>query len=110
MKVAIIGSRSLSVNNLEKYIPDGITEIVTGGAKGIDSCAKEYAQSQGIKLTVFLPDYKSYGKAAPLKRNLQIIDYADRVIAFWDGISSGTDHVIRNCNDRNKEIVVHIVK
>ena len=34
MKVAVIGSRSLTVQNLEKYLPQGVTEIVSGGAKG----------------------------------------------------------------------------
>ena len=41
MKVAIVGSRSLVVNDLGKYLPEGTTEIVSGGAKGIDSCAKD---------------------------------------------------------------------
>lgn len=48
-----------------------------------------------IKFTVFLPDYNKYGKAAPLKRNLEIIDYSDIVLAFWDGKSHGTRHVIK---------------
>lgn len=43
MKLAIIGSRDLQTSNLKKYIPEGITEIVSGGAKGTDSCAKCYA-------------------------------------------------------------------
>lgn len=97
MKIAVIGSRSLNVSNLEKYLPQGVTEIVSGGARGIDSCAREYAKAHGIKLTEFLPEYNRYGKGAPLKRNLQIIDYADEVIAFWDGKSRGTKFVIDNC-------------
>ncbi len=44
MKVAIIGSRGLQVNNLEKYLPSNISEIVSGGAKGIDCCAAKYAK------------------------------------------------------------------
>ena len=43
MKIAIIGSRNLEVSNLEKYLPDNVTEIVSGGAKGIDACAKRFA-------------------------------------------------------------------
>ncbi len=82
MKVAIIGSRNLKVNNLGEYLPIGVTEIVSGGAKGIDTCAKIYALKNNIKLTEFLPEYEKYGKRAPLIRNLEIIDYADEVIAF----------------------------
>lgn len=111
MKLAIIGSRNLTIDDIEKYIPEGVTEIVSGGAKGIDTCAANYARINNIKLTVFLPNYKRYGKyAAPLKRNLQIIEYSDEVIAFWDGTSTGTDYVIKNCKKTNKKITVHIFR
>lgn len=43
MKIAVIGSRNLSVVNLEMYLPKDLTEVVSGGAKGIDACAREYA-------------------------------------------------------------------
>lgn len=109
MKVAIIGSRSLEVTNLGKYLPDGVTEIVSGGAKGIDCCAEEYAKSHSLKFTVFLPEYKKYGKAAPLKRNLQIIDYSDLIIAFWEGKSKGTKFVIDNCNRKNKKVEIILI-
>lgn len=106
MKVAIIGSRSLVVNNLEKYLPADTTEVVSGGAIGIDRCARSYAQRNGLKLTEFLPDYETYGKYAPLKRNLDIIDYADVVYAFWDGTSNGTSFVIDNCRKKGKKVRV----
>lgn len=106
MKIAIIGSRNLKVKNLEKFLPNNVTEIVSGGARGIDTCAKEYALKHRIKLTEFLPDYEKYGRIAPLKRNLQIIDYADEVFAFWDGKSKGTYFVIENCKSKNKKIRV----
>ncbi|MBE7036182.1 MAG: DUF2493 domain-containing protein [Ruminococcaceae bacterium] len=109
MKVAIIGSRNLKINCLEKYLPKNTTEIVSGGAKGIDNCAKEFAITNNIKLAEFLPDYKRYGKGAPLKRNIQIIEYADLIIAFWDGKSKGTKFVIDNCQKRSKKIEVYIV-
>ncbi|MCH5348664.1 MAG: DUF2493 domain-containing protein [Oscillospiraceae bacterium] len=110
MKVAVIGSRGLTVTDLGKYLPEDTTEIVSGGAKGIDTCAREYALAHNIKLTEFLPDYKSFGKGAPLKRNLQIIGYSDIVLAFWDGKSRGTKYVIDNCNNTGVEVKVYIVK
>lgn len=73
MKVAIIGSRNLKVENLEQYLPKETTEIVSGGAVGIDRCAREYAIAEKIKLTEFLPEYYKYGRSAPLKRNITII-------------------------------------
>lgn len=110
MKVAIIGSRNLKVNNLGEYLPIGVTEIVSGGAKGIDTCAKIYALKNNIKLTEFLPEYEKYGKRAPLIRNLEIIDYADEVITFWDGASHGTKYVIDNCRNRSKKIKIYVAK
>lgn len=110
MKIAVIGSRGLTVKNLGHYLPKDITEIVSGGARGIDTCAKEYAVANNIKLTEFLPEYEKYGRSAPLKRNLQIIDYADEVIAFWDGKSRGTKYVIDNCKKKNKHVRIFISK
>lgn len=110
MKVAVIGSRNLTVDNLENYLPENVTEIVSGGAMGIDKCARNYAVENNLKLTEFLPEYEKYGRRAPLVRNLQIIDYADRVIAFWDGESHGTKFVIENCKRLNKSVMVYRIK
>lgn len=109
MKIAIIGSRNVIVTDLQRYLPEGVTEIVSGGAKGVDTYAREYAHANGLKLTEFLPAYDRYGRGAPLKRNLQIIHYADAVIAFWDGKSRGTKHVIDTCNSQNIPITVYQV-
>lgn len=108
MKVAIVGSRGLQVTHLETYLPDGVTEIVSGGAKGVDTCARVYAHSHQIKLTEFLPEYKKYGRSAPLKRNISIIEYADLVLAFWDGTSHGTKFVIDNCKKRGIPVRVYV--
>lgn len=106
MKIAIIGSRGLHVEDLENYLPESITEIVSGGAKGIDTDAQEYAQKNNIKMTVFLPEYDRYGRGAPIVRNKQIVDHADEVIAFWDGKSKGTLSVIRYCGKQGKKVTV----
>ena len=103
-----MGSRGLKALNLGKYLPDGVTEIVSGGAKGIDTCAKEYATSNGIKLTEYLPEYEKYGRSAPLKRNITIVEYADLVLAFWDGASYGTKFVIDNCKSPGIPVKVFI--
>ena len=94
MKVAVIGSRGLTISNLGDYLPCDNTEIISGGAKGVDTCARDYSLSHGIKITEYLPEYEKYGRAAPLKRNITIIQNADLVLAFWDGKSKGTKFVI----------------
>ena len=110
MKVAIIGSRGLTVDDLNDYLPEGVTEIVSGGARGIDTCARQYALSAKIKLTEFRPDYERYGRAAPLKRNDQIVDYADHIVAIWDGASRGTKYTIERCQRRGKTLTVFTLK
>lgn len=107
MKVAVIGSRGLTVNDLGKYLPEGTTEIISGGARGIDACAREYALAHGIKLTEFLPEYDKYSRNAPLKRNITIIENADLVLAFWDGESRGTKFVIDKCGQMGVLVKVH---
>ena len=91
MKLAIVGSRNLTIENIGNYIPKVVNEIISGGAKGIDAEAEKYAKDNNISFTVFLPNYQRYKKGAPLKRNQQIADYADECLAFWDGRSKRTN-------------------
>ena len=106
MKLAVIGSRSITSLPLEEVIPADTEEIISGGARGIDTLAREYAQAHGIPCTEIRPDYARYGKGAPLRRNLEIIEKADLVIALWDGKSTGTAHTIRKCREIGKPVVI----
>lgn len=108
MKVGVVGSRSLRVADLGKYLPEETTEILSGGAAGVDTSAREYALAHAIPLTEFLPDYRRYGRAAPLKRNISIIESADLVLAFWDGTSRGTRFVIERCKQRGTTVRVFL--
>ena len=94
MKIAVVGSRDITIADIGRYIAD-CDEIVSGGAVGVDSCAAEYAKQNGIKLTVFLPKYERYGRAAPIVRNKEIVDYADKIVAFPSRSSKGTLSVIK---------------
>ena len=110
MRVAVIGSRDLEVEDLEKYLPEETVEIVSGGARGIDACARRYALKRGLKLTEFFPDYEQFGKSAPLRRNITIIENSDLVLAFWDGASRGTRFVIDHCKKTGKPIKIFQIK
>lgn len=109
MKVAIVGSRGLQIEDFTPYLPEGTTEIVSGGARGIDTCAADYAAAHGLALTVFRPDYRRFGRGAPLKRNLEIVAYADYVLIFWDGASRGSRFVMDACEKSRKPCRVETV-
>lgn len=110
MRIAIIGSRELWINDLGKYLPHEVTEIISGGAKGIDGCARAYAIAHNIQLTEFLPEYTKYGRAAPLRRNISIVENADLVLAFWDGTSHGTKYTINACKRMGVPIKVFVLQ
>ena len=62
MKLAIIGSRN--INELEGEMPECST-IISGGAKGGDQAAEQYAKENNIPLRVHLPEYQKFGRGAP---------------------------------------------
>mgnify|MGYP000850982434 CR=1 FL=1 len=104
MRVAIVGCRSaknININKIAALIPKGCVEIVSGGSTGIDHAAEIISKKIGVKLTVFLPDYKKYGKRACIIRNSQIVKNSDIVYAFWDYKSRGTANTIVQCINNN---------
>ncbi len=111
MKIAVVGSRELfpSEDRLRDHL-SGACEIVSGGARGVDKCAAEYAEKNNIKLTEILPKYNLYGRAAPVVRNKAIVDYADKIVVFWNGSSKGTLSIIKYAEKANKKCEVIILK
>lgn len=104
MKLLIAGSRTITAFDLAPHIPEDTDEIISGGAKGIDTLAEEYARVRGIPVTVIRPDYSKYGTAAPIKRNEIMVVMADAVLAVWDGVSKGSRHTIEYAKKRGKDI------
>lgn len=98
MKTIIAGSRDITEYYLlleaihEANI--AISEIVSGGARGVDTLGVEYAKLNGIKFTMFYADWDRLGRKAGYIRNSAMADYADALIAVWDGESKGTKHMI----------------
>lgn len=116
MRLAIVGSRYISDRQVLldalKLVPslESVTEIVSGGAKGVDKLAEEFAKENNLKLTVFRPNYSLYGRGATLMRNTEIIEYADAVLAIpVRGGSNGTHDDIRKARKMGKRLFIHEV-
>jgi hypothetical protein len=110
MKVIIAGSRHFNdykqlKMELDLY-PADITEVVCGEAKGADLLGKKWAHSNNVKVSSFPADWGKYGKSAGPKRNMQMGDYADQLIAFWDGESKGTKQMIDYMKRLNKGVYI----
>lgn len=112
-RVAIVGSRGFKdLDRVRAYVGFLLPQdtVVSGGARGVDSTAEEEARRRGIKVTIFLPDWKAHGKRAGFLRNQDIVNEADRVVAFWDGTSRGTANTIELARRADKPVEVILEK
>lgn len=93
MRVGVVGSRSLFVSDevIARHLPEGASVIVSGGAVGVDRCAREFARRHGLEYREFLPEYGKFGRRAPVVRDQLIVDDSEFLLAFHDGVSRGYD-------------------
>ncbi len=102
-KIAIVGSRDFEPLKLVSFFLDEFASfakmreclIISGGARGVDAAAVQFAQRHGIHCAVINALWGTNGKAAGIIRNEYIVELADVVVAFWDGKSPGTRNTIR---------------
>ena len=106
MKLLIAGSRSIKEFDLSPYITDDVDTILTGGADGIDKLAEKYADSHGIEKIIIKPNYTRFSRAAPLKRNEELVRKCDKALVIWDGKSKGSKHTADYARKLNKEVLV----
>jgi len=100
MRVIIAGGRSFKDYNrlcdVCDYMLQNQTdiEIVSGTAMGADKLGERYAQERGYKIARFPAEWDKHGRAAGFIRNEEMAKYSNALIAFWDGHSKGTGHMI----------------
>jgi hypothetical protein len=111
-KVIICGTRTFSDYGLLKekcdhYLSkkESVT-VISGCAKGADTLGEQYAKEKGFAILKYPADWERYGKSAGYKRNQAMAEIADGVIAFWDGESKGTEHMINIARDKNIRVIV----
>lgn len=109
MKVAIVGSRVWpnpeQIRAFVATLPEN-TIVVSGGARGVDSIAENAARRRGLSCHVIFADWDKHGKSAGYRRNVQVVEACDRVVAFWDGRSPGTKHTIDIATKAGKPVDV----
>lgn len=106
MKIAIVGSRSIKTLDIKEHLPAKIDCIISGGAAGVDTIARNFAIKNNIELIEYLPDYKKHGRGAPHIRNREIVKNCDLLLAFWDGKSKGTVSSLNAAKKLGKKITV----
>ena len=107
-RVAIVGSRTYPrLGNVRSYVSSlaGDTTVISGGARGVDQAAEEEAKRLGLKLEVYPADW-TIGRGAGYARNQTIALACDRMVAFWDGMSRGTEHVVGCAFKLKKPVIV----
>jgi hypothetical protein len=91
---------------------DQITEVFSGGARGIDLAGELWANTctPPIPIRRFIPDWNGLGKIAGFVRNAEMATYADALILIWDGMSSGSANMKKEAKKREIKIYEYIVK
>jgi len=113
MKVIVAGSRGITsvepvgvAITLSGFTP-AITEIVSGTARGVDSNGELWATFHNVNIRRFVPDWEGKGKGAGFARNIDMAEYADALVAVWDGKSHGTLHMIRYMHSLGRPVFVY---
>ena len=110
-RVIIAGGRYFNDYDLLRHKMDIILSNITdeiqvncGMATGADSLGEKYAKSKGYKINYFPADWDKYGKSAGYRRNKQMAENAEALVAFWDGESKGTKLMIDLAKEYNLKI------
>lgn len=112
-KVIIAGGREFKdYDTLRSYCDHCLknqteVEIVSGCANGADKLGERYAMERGYAVAKFAADWNRFSKRAGYIRNTEMGEYADALIAFWDGESKGTKHMIDIANNLNLKVRIY---
>jgi hypothetical protein len=111
MKYIVAGGRDFRRKRQMRLALDKIIGrddvIISGGANGADDLGESYAAWRGVGMKKMPADWKKHGKAAGAIRNQQMAQYADGLIAFWDGRSKGTKDMIERAVRCSLEVHVY---
>ena len=110
MRTIIAGSRDFTVYGILKQAMEGFekpTVVLSGNARGADQLGERWARENNIRIERYIPNWH-LGRGAGFARNIQMAQNAERLIAFWDGNSRGTKHMIDTA--RAYDLIVEVVR
>lgn len=114
MKVIVAGGRDITAKNavLEAIKESGftITELISGGASGVDAVGEWWAAEAGVPIKRFLADWSKHGKSAGPKRNAQMAAYADALVLVWDGKSRGSASMLAEAKKKGLKVFVKVIR
>lgn len=117
MKVIVAGGRNFKKYQVvEDAIKDAIskglqiTQVVSGGARGVDTMGETWAVKNGVDIKRFPAEWDKYGVSAGPIRNAKMGDYADALIAVWDGVSTGTKNMIEYAKKKGLLTYIYMIK
>jgi hypothetical protein len=115
MKVIIAGSRHirLDLSHIDEIVAASgfkITEVVSSDCGGVANDGEFWGVIRKLRTNKFAADWPNYGKAAGPLRNRQMADYADSLIAVWDGKSPDTKNMIDHMRRRKKPVYIHYIR
>ena len=114
-RVIIAGSRSFNaytllrehcLSVLQEKMKTHRVIIVSGHARGADSLGERFAKEFRLPFELHPAKWRLVGKAAGMVRNAEMAKCSDALIAFWDGESRGTRHMINFARKRGLEVSV----
>ena len=115
MKIIIAGSRDITDFDIickaiiTSNAKEKITELVSGTARGVDALGEKWAEIYHIPIKKFPANWNKYGKSAGYRRNEEMSEYGDALLAIWDGSSKGTQHMIDIAKEKGLKVYVYKV-
>jgi hypothetical protein len=83
-----------------------VTEVISGCARGADSLGERWAEDRGVPIIRFPAEWDKYGKSAGYRRNAEMAEVGEALIAIWDGKSRGTEMMINLARQKGLAVFV----
>lgn len=111
MRTIIAGSRDLGLLHVRAAMEacpwsNQISVVLSGGARGVDRYGAVWAHEHGIPVEEYLPDWERFGRSAGIRRNVEMATLAEALVAIWDLVSPGTEHMITYAEKQHRRVFV----